>query len=253
VAEIGDAAVSAEREPGESHLRPVGSEAIPGFGAEEARRPRSTSGLRRRTFRQQSRVGLEYAVLVSSALLLASLIRAFLGLAFWIPSPSMDPTLQIGDRVVVSRMSYRLHEPHRGDIIVFQNPGWVAPPKQTVPVRVLRGLGEFVGVGQPRDKNYIKRIIGLPGETVEGKDGAVWIDGKPLTERYLPLTVRTEPFAQEKIPPGQYWVMGDNRENSCDSRCMSNPDGERARFIQLDAIVGRAFVRVWPLSRMGKP
>jgi signal peptidase I len=240
VADFGERAVL-DTKPGEALLRSSKREEPSLF---------STS---RRKSRRNSQAALEYLALMASALLLASLIRAFLGLAFWIPSESMEPTVQIGDRVVVSRMSYRLHEPRRGDIIVFQNPGWVAPPKQTVPIRVLRGLGEFVGIGQPREKNYIKRIIGLPGETVEGRDGAVWIDDKPLAEGYLPSTLRTDPFTKEKIPPGHYWVMGDNRPSSCDSRCFTDPNGERAKFVKIDAIVGRAFVRVWPLSRMGKP
>lgn len=195
----------------------------------------------------------EYTVLVASALILASLIRAFLGLAFWIPSPSMVPTLKVGDRVVVSRLSYRMHQPNRGDIVVFQNPGWKPKPKAILPVRLVKDLGEFVGIGQPKDKNYIKRVIGLPGDTIEGKDGKVWINGKALDEPYLPEGVITTDFASVKIPVGTYWMMGDNRDNSCDSRCFVDTNDAPHPFIDEGVIVGRAFVRVWPVNRLGKP
>lgn len=195
----------------------------------------------------------EYTVLIGSTLILASLIRAFLGLAFWIPSPSMVPTLQVGDRVVVSRLSYRMHQPNRGDILVFQNPEYKPKPKAVLPVRLVQDLGEFVGIGQPKDKNYIKRVVGLPGDTVEGKDGKVWINGKVLAEPYLPAGVITSEFASVKIPVGTYWMMGDNRENSCDSRCFVDTEGKPHPFISEDVIVGRAFVRVWPVGRLGKP
>jgi signal peptidase I len=195
----------------------------------------------------------EYAILITSALLLASLIRAFLGLAFWIPSESMDPTLKIGDRVVVSRLSYRLHQPNRGDIVVFQNPGWVAKPAPIFPLRLLKDLGEFVGVGQPKDKNYIKRVIGLPGDSIEGKNGHVYVNGKQLSEPYLVKEVFTSDFAAVTVPAGKYWMMGDNRGDSCDSRCFTDPQGNRAPFVPESKIVGRAFVRVWPIGRMGKP
>jgi signal peptidase I len=195
----------------------------------------------------------EYAILITSALVLASLIRAFLGLAFWIPSESMDPTLKVGDRVVVSRLSYRLHQPNRADIVVFQNPEWVAKKPPVLPLRLLKDLGEFVGVGQPKNKNYIKRVIGLPGDKIEGKNGHVYIDGKELAEPYLVPGVITSDFSEVVVPAGKYWVMGDNRGDSCDSRCFNDPQGKRAPFIAEEKIVGRAFVRVWPFSRVGKP
>jgi signal peptidase I len=211
------------------------------------------SGRRRSSRRSGWRTLWEYIVLIGSALVLASLIRAFLGLAFWIPSPSMVPTLQVGDRVVVSRLSYRMDQPHRGDIVVFQNPAWQAPPKAVLPVRFMKDLGEFVGIGQPKDKNYIKRVVGLPGDTIEGKNGSVWINGKVLNEPYLPKGVITSDFSAQKIPAGSYWMMGDNRDNSCDSRCFEDTTGSPHPFISEDDIVGRAFVRVWPLNRLGKP
>jgi signal peptidase I len=223
--------------------------------------PAAVGSRQRRTRKSQarprnSRLGrlvTEYAILIVSALVLASLIRAFLGLAFWIPSESMLPTLQVGDRVVVSRLSYRLHPPARGDIVVFENPGWKGDPEPILPIKLVRNLGEFVGVGQPKERNYIKRVIGLPGDTVEGKDGKVFVNGKALPEPYLPPEIRTDDFSEVRVPAGKYWMMGDNRGESCDSRCFVDPEGNPAPFVAKDKLVGRAFVRVYPFNRVGKP
>lgn len=194
----------------------------------------------------------EYTILIAVAVTLALLIRGFLGLVFWIPSPSMTPTLKVNDRVVVSRISYRMHDVNRGDIIVFENPGW-KHKAEPFPLNIVNDLGEFVGVGQDRDKIYIKRVIGLPGDTVSGKDGKVFINGVELAEPYLPAGQTTEDFPDYEVPPGKYFVMGDNRGNSCDSRCFTDTANERAPFIAEDKIVGRAFLRIWPFSRIGKP
>ncbi len=194
----------------------------------------------------------EYTILIAVAVTLALLIRGFLGLVFWIPSPSMVPTLKVNDRVVVSRISYRMHDVNRGDIVVFENPGW-QHKKETFPLNIVNDLGEFVGVGQDRDKIYIKRVIGLPGDTVLGKEGKVFVNGVELPEPYLPATQVTDDFPEYKVPAGRYFVMGDNRGNSCDSRCFTDTANERAPFIAEDKIVGRAFLRIWPFSRIGKP
>jgi signal peptidase I len=218
---------------------------------QSAAAPSTTRSRRRR--RRSMRTVWEYTVLIVSALVLASLIRAFLGLAFWIPSGSMLPTLQIGDRVVVSRLSYRLHQPNRGDIVVFENPAWEPQAKPVLPLRLVKDLGEFVGIGQPKDKNYIKRVIGLPGDRVMGKDGKVFVNSVELQEPWLPSGVSTSDFAEVRVPAGKYWMMGDNRGDSCDSRCFTDPNGTPAPFVKEEKIVGRAFVRVWPINRMGKP
>jgi signal peptidase I len=201
---------------------------------------------------------VEYAVLIAVAVALALLIRGFLGLVFWIPSESMQPTLLVKDRVVVSRISYRLHDVNRGDIVVFESPMWVPKPER-FPVNLLNDLGEFVGVGQDRDKIFIKRVIGLPGETVSGKGGDVLINDVVLNQPWMAEGARTEDFPEYKVPPGKYFVMGDNRGNSCDSRCFmspvtdANPTSEAVPFIPKEKIVGRAFLRIWPLGRVGKP
>ena len=196
------------------------------------------------------RVVLEWGVLIAGALLIAFLIRTFLFQAFYIPSESMTPTLEVGDRVLVNKLSYRLHDVHRGDIVVFE-----APKSEQA-----RGV-----------KDFVKRVVGLPGETVEFQDGKVFVDGRVLDEGYLPDGVVTcapgegsdagacrprdanddiVPFAglckppvdasRCVVPADHYLVLGDNRENSSDGRVFG-PIGE-------SDIIGRVFVRIWPIT-----
>lgn len=165
---------------------------------------------------------IEWLVVIGGALLVALLIKTFLFQAFYIPSASMQPTLTEGDRVLVNKVSYRMHGVNRGDVIVFERPP-NEPPSEI--------------------DDLIKRVVGLPGETVEGRDGVVFIDGRPLDEPYLPNEVITQPFPPIEIPPGHLFVMGDNRGDSRDGRAFGPIDE--------DLIVGRAFVKVWPLSRIG--
>jgi signal peptidase I len=165
-------------------------------------------------------------VLIASALVIALLIRAFLFQAFYIPSESMVPTLKTHDRVVVNKLSYHLHPVHRGDIVVFTTP---------------RGV-------DPSVKDLVKRVVGLPGETLEGRGGHVYVDGKLLAEPYLPKGTDPGPgFAPIRVPAGAYWVMGDNRGDSKDSRFF--PD----HFVHENDIVGRVVLRIWPLGRIGIP
>jgi signal peptidase I len=134
----------------------------------------------------------------------------------------MVPTLKKNDRVLVNKLAYRLHDVHRGDIIVFH-----APP----------------GAATTGVKDLIKRVIGLPGETIEGRDGVIYIDGKPLDEPYLPPDVRSREFDPEKVPEKRYWVLGDNRQDSRDSTYFKS--------IPESSIIGRAFVRIWPPGDIG--
>jgi signal peptidase I len=168
---------------------------------------------------------LEWAILIVSALAIALLIKTFLFQAFYIPSESMTPTLQKDDRVLVNKLSYQMHPVHRGDIVVFK-----APP----------------GI-DPSVKDLVKRVIGLPGETIEARgDGHVYINGTELPEKWLPAGVRTDPgFSPIKIPPDSFYVLGDNRPNSKDSRYFPS------HFIRKKDIVGRVFLRIWPLNRLG--
>jgi signal peptidase I len=166
---------------------------------------------------------LEWTILIGGALAIALLIKTFLFQAFYIPSESMTPTLLKNDRVLVNKLSYRLHDVNRGDIVVFKAPQGV----------------------DPAVKDLVKRVIGLPGETIEARGGDVYIDGKRLVEKWLPKGVRTEPgFPAIKVPDDSYYVLGDNRPNSKDSRYF------RGHFVRKDEIVGRVFLRIWPLNRL---
>ena len=174
---------------------------------------------------------VEWVAVLGGALVIALVIRTFLFTTFWIPSASMEPTL-IGradrhDRIIVNRLSYKLHDVHRGDIIVFEKPP---------------GESATTEDGRPI-KDLIKRVIGLPGETISGDGTHVLINGKRLNEPYLAKGVITSGIEEYKIPPNHYWVMGDNRTNSKDSRYFQAIDD--------DLIVGRAFIRVWPVSAFG--
>ena len=161
---------------------------------------------------------VEWVVIMAAALLAAFVVKTFLLQAFYIPSASMEHTLEISDRVLVNKLSYRLHDVNRGDIIVFEQPA----------------------NEQGAIKDLIKRVVALPGETVEGRDGKVYVDGRALREPYLPRGTTTSSFGPHQVPAEHVWVMGDNRSNSKDSRVFG--------AIPESLVVGRAFVRVWPVA-----
>ena len=165
------------------------------------------------------KAAVEWIAIVVGALLVALVIKALLIQAFYIPSESMVPTLHIGDRVLVNKMSYRLHDVNRGDIVVFERPS---------------------GETDPRIKDLIKRVVALPGETIEARDGRVLINDRVLEEPYLPSGTTTANIPRQLIRPKHVFVMGDNRANSRDSRVFGQ--------IREDIIVGRAFIRVWPVG-----
>lgn len=171
---------------------------------------------------------LEWGAVIGVALLAALLVKTFVLQTFYIPSASMEHTLNIGDRVFVNKLAYDFHPVHEGDIIVFT---------PTAPERAVIG---------PGIDDLIKRVIGLPGETIQSQNGYIYINGHRLNEPYLspgvsPAAGRQIPF--QKIPPGHYYLLGDNRGDSTDSRYFGT--------ITRSQIVGRAFLRVWPLSRFG--
>jgi signal peptidase I len=187
------------------------------------------------------RLLVESALLVVTAVVLAVALRATVAEAFRIPSASMEPQLDVGDRVVVSRLAYRLHDPRRGDVVVFDCPqaaGCAPAPHEGLPVKAVHTVLEAVLLREPQPEEYIKRVIGLPGDTVEGKDGAVYVDGRRLVEPYLPAGTVTSDFGPETVRPGHLWLMGDNRGNSSDSRVFGQVDRH--------TVVGRALFRIWP-------
>jgi signal peptidase I len=191
------------------------------------------------------RAVVETVLLIGLAVFIAVFLRAFVAQAFRIPSASMEPQLLVGDRVVVSRLAYEVHDPNRGDIIVFDCPpaaGCDEHGDDALPVRAAKTLAEALLLRQPEVEEFIKRVIGLPGETVEGHDGAVFVDGRRLVEPYLPAGTYTSDFGPITVEPDRLWVMGDNRGNSADSRVFGQ--------IEQDTIVGRAILRVWPPTRI---
>lgn len=161
----------------------------------------------------------EWVAILLGALVVALLVTRFLVQAFFIPSLSMAPTLENNDRVLVNKLSYDLHDVNRGDVIVFER-----PPQEA----------------ESDIKDLIKRVVALPGDTIADQDGRLIINGAPLEEPYLQPGDTTTNVAPQTIPAGHVFVMGDNRNDSRDSRYFG-PLSE-------DLIVGRAFVKVWPLT-----
>jgi signal peptidase I len=203
------------------------------FWSEPTTAPRPASRLRR---------WVELPLLVVVALVVTLLVKSLLAQAFFIPSASMEPQLKVHDRVIVSRTSYRLHDPHRGDIVVFPSPA-ATPKHHGLVGGLVQDLLDTVALGDRSDDELIKRVVGLPGDEVAGRDGHVVIDGTTLVEPYLPAGVRTEDFGPVKVPKGRVFVMGDNRGNSHDSRF------DDIGPIKIRSIVGRAIARVWPPAR----
>lgn len=187
-----------------------------------------------------------FPFLILVALGVAILIKSFLFQAFFIPSPSMEPTLKEGDRVLVNKVSYRFGDVGRGDVIVFVNPGAGDGPDRGMVGGFLHWLGEGIGVAQPEKEDYIKRVIGLGGESLEIHDETVFVDGEPVEEPYLTREAKAcnRDFGPVTIPQGAFFVMGDNRCNSADSRYGLG-------FVPTDRVVGRAFVVIWPPSDIG--
>jgi len=185
----------------------------------------------------------EVPVLIVVAFAFALIIKTFVVQAFYIPSASMEPTLVgPGDRVVVNKLWFAAGVPSRGDIVVFHNPDYVSPHQGPV-TSVLKWMGEGLGLGQAKDEFLVKRVIGLPGETVSVKDDGVYIDGQLLPEPYANLTSGTGPVGTWRVPDGDVFMMGDNRGNSGDSRFFGP--------VPAGSIVGKAFFRIWPPSRWG--
>ena len=177
--------------------------------------------------RRVGRAVREWILVIGGALIVALLIRTFLFQAYEIPSPSMVDTLNVGDRVLVNKLSYKLHDVHRGDVVVFKR-----PPAEP----------------DPQIKDLIKRVVGLPGETLVFRDCRVFVDGKALVEPYVQDqctdppqdTVDPDGDGSVTVPDEMLFVMGDNRGGSFDSRYFGP--------ITESSVVGRAFVIMWPIG-----
>jgi signal peptidase I len=212
-----------------------------------------------RRVRRQMPLWQELPLLLVVAFCLAVLIRTFLLQAFFIPSGSMEDTLLIGDRVLVNKVIYDVRDPVRGEVVVFRGTNAWAPEvpeekNQGFLPKLGRTVGDLVGISRPGEKDFIKRVIGVPGDRVKCCDaqGRVTVNGVALNETYVlqdsPLDVppnarecRSRRFDEVVVPPGQLFVMGDHRLVSQDARCQGP--------VPIDNVIGRAFVIVWPYSR----
>lgn len=185
----------------------------------------------------------ELPVLILLAIALAILLKTFVVQAFYIPSGSMEPALEPGDRVLVNKAFY---EPSRFDIIVFADPKDGTSSDRGVVDGFLHWLSEGIGFARPEHEDFIKRVIGLPGEEVEIRQHTVYVDGRELREPYLTQEARASmtDFGPVRVPDGALFMMGDNRGNSNDSRAGLG-------FVPVDKVIGRAFVLIWPPSRAG--
>jgi signal peptidase I len=195
----------------------------------------------------------ELPVLLVLSLGLAMLIKTYVVQAFYIPSGSMEETLAVGDRVLINKLSYRVRDMRRGEIVVFRGPdswkqeGSRPPPPDTLVKRLLRPVGRALGAAPPGEKDFIKRVIGLPGDTVACcTDGRVTVNGRPLDESDYLFEDNQMEFDPVQLGPGQMWVMGDHRSVSQDSRA----PGQGA--VPTDNVIGRAFVVVWPIGNVGR-
>lgn len=191
-----------------------------------------------------TKLAKEYIPTLAMAGLIVFVVRTFIAEPRYIPSSSMEPTLQINDRLIIEKLSYRFRKPERGEVVVFNPPNVAAVPDSSLV--------------------YIKRLIGLPGDRIAIRDGQVFVNDQPLAEPYIkePIeyTLPTQDLSQclkcfippknnsnrdFTVPPNTYWMMGDNRNNSLDSHAWG--------FLPEQNIVGRAFFRYWPLDqRLGE-
>ncbi|GAB3158053.1 hypothetical protein GCM10027290_60530 [Micromonospora sonneratiae] len=209
--------------------------------------------------RRQMPLWQELPLLLIVAFGIAVLIRTFLLQPFFIPSGSMEDTLLIGDRVLVNKIVYDVRDPKRGEVVVFRGTDRWVPERAGQPeagffTRLWRTLGDLVGVSQPGEKDFIKRVIGLPGDRVACCDeqGRVTVNGVPLDETYVPRNspldlppnsqeCRSRRFEEVVVPPGEIFVMGDHRLVSQDARCQGP--------VPIENVIGRAIAVVWPYDR----
>ncbi|MDQ8701842.1 signal peptidase I [Streptomyces sp. LHD-70] len=206
----------------------------------------------------------ELPLLIGIALVLALLIKTFLVQAFSIPSDSMQNTLQQGDRVLVDKLTpWFGSEPERGEVVVFHDPGNWLQGEPTPQPNFLQQALSFIGLmPSAEEKDLIKRVVGVAGDTVEcNGTGPLKVNGKALDERsYVNHSFgefKATPCSEDDqggqfkvtVPNGKIWVMGDNRQNSLDSRYHQQDPG--GGFVPVDNVVGRAFVKAWPINRWG--
>jgi signal peptidase I len=183
---------------------------------------------------------LELPGLLLAALVVAVLIKTFVVQPFYIPSESMVHTLEINDRVMVSKLSYRFGEVERGDIVVFETGPEVV---RTIPEAAVQAVLDALGVTGPGEEDLIKRVIAIGGDTVSIQDNQVHVNGAAVAEPYLHEGTQMADMPERTIESGFIWVMGDNRNESSDSRVFGP--------VPVEDVVGHALVRIWPPERVG--
>ncbi len=182
----------------------------------------------------------ELPLLILLALGIAFLLRTFVVQVFYIPSSSMVPTLAVDDRIAVEKLTYRVREPQRGDVIVFRAADDGTRVERPLLRRLARTAVQFVGLVPLDDSDLVKRLVALPGETVELVDGVLFIDGVAYDEPYRAMGDRSG-YGPAVVPDGMLFFLGDNRSNSSDSR-------SRLGFVERERVIGRAFAIIWPFD-----
>lgn len=180
--------------------------------------------------------------LLLAALVVAVVIKTFVIQPFYIPSGSMIPTLEIDDRVMVSKVNDLFGDIERGEILVFENPYRVVE-QESVPEAVVRSVLEALGIRTSPYDDLVKRVIALEGEEIQIRDSEVLIDGVAIDEPYLNEGSLMPDFGPQVIPPDHLFMMGDNRNSSSDGRVFGP--------IPVDDVIGEAVIRIWPLDRLG--
>jgi len=176
--------------------------------------------------RSRQRSVIEWLIVIVVAVLVSLLIRTYVFQTFFIPSGSMEPTLNIGDRIIVNKLSVELGTVHVGDILVFKAPKAVATD-----------CGDTVA-------DLVKRVIGVPGDTLYSKGNTIYVNNEPLKQPWTHVAdIGVKTIKPTYVTKNHYFMMGDNEPNSCDSRYWG--------LIPRSAVIGKAFVRIWPLSRLG--
>lgn len=202
---------------------PVGEESP--VTAEFSEAVGATTTMNRRRRRSRQRAFVEWLIILVVAVGASFFMRSYVVQTFFIPSGSMEPTLQIGDRIIVSKLSLDIGSIHRGDILVFKS----SPAISTA----CNDSVQFL----------VKRVIGLPGDHLTSRGNTIYVNGMSLDETWTHTEPLGSPIGNVTVPAGRYFMMGDNHSNSCDSRSWGT--------IPRSAIVGRAFFRIWPLSHSG--
>lgn len=197
----------------------------------------------------------EFPILVIVALAVSLVIKTFLVQFFYIPSGSMENTLQINDRVAVNKVPFLSQSIHRGDVVVFRDPAnWLPEPYAQSQNSIIEKVKEgFVLVGilpNPAKQYLVKRVIGVAGDNIVAKDGVVTINGKTTSEPYIFAGNKpSEMDFNVTVPAGKVWVMGDHRGASADSRY--HQDDVNNGFVPVSKITGRAFAVIWPVKNFG--